>query len=178
MDIVPFGPDHVDAVEAFLRRIDPGEAAFFKEDISDTRTAAQWSGDHDGAHRFVAIDEDGAVIGYAALIPGVGWSSHVGDLRLFVDQAHRRAGIGRQLARRMLTEALQIGLRKVMVEVVADQDAAVALFTDLGFAPEALLADHIRDRNGHLHDLMLLAHDVADVASAMATLGITDELRH
>ena len=34
----------------------------------------------------------------------------------------------------------------------------------------------MRDRNGEFHDLMVLAHDVEDVRSAMATMGITDEL--
>ena len=47
-------------------------------------------------------------------------------------------------------EAVQSGLTKLVAEVVAEQGAALALFTDLGFTGEALLVDHIRDRNGEL----------------------------
>jgi len=71
---------------------------------------------------------------------------------------------------------LEAGLTKVVVEVVADQEPAIGLFTRLGFKPEALLCNHVRDRSGELHDLLVLAHDVEDVESVMATTGITDEL--
>jgi hypothetical protein len=60
------------------------------------------------------------------------------------------------------------------VEVVADQDGAVAMFSSLGFQAEGLLRDHVRDRDGQLRDLVLLAHPVEDQWSAMATAGIDD----
>ena len=60
--------------------------------------------------------------------------------------------------------------------MVADQQPAIGLFTVLGFRPEALLTNYVRDRSGDLHDLLVLAHDVEDVQSAMATTGILDEL--
>lgn len=176
VDVRPFSPDDVDAVEAFLARIPKGESAFFKEDISEPRTVEQWVENPTGALRFLAV-EDGDVLGYTAVIPGVGWSSHVGDVRLVVDPERRRGGVGRTLARRALVAALETGLRKLVVEVVADQEPAIQLFSDLGFRPEALLADQVKDRNGELHDLMVLAHDVEDVRSAMASVGITDELQ-
>jgi ribosomal protein S18 acetylase RimI-like enzyme len=172
MDVRPFSPDDVDAVKAFLARIPPGESAFFKEDITAPDTVEQWVSNPSGL-RFVAVD-DGEVLGYTAVIPGVGWSSHVGDVRLVVDPTRRRAGVGRTLARRALVAALEAGLRKLVVEVVADQEPAIQLFSDLGFRPEAMLTDQVQDRNGELHDLMVLGHDVEDVRSTMETVGITD----
>jgi ribosomal protein S18 acetylase RimI-like enzyme len=136
----------------------------------------QWVENPTGAQRFVAIDEAGAVAGYTAVTPGVGWSSHVGEVRLVVDPERRRAGIGHGLARQALKHALEADLSKVVVEVVADQEPAIGLFTALGFTPEALLRDHVRDRSGELHDLMVLAHHVQDVRSTMATMGIDEEL--
>ena len=176
MEVRPFTPDDVDAVEAFLARIPEGESAFFKEDISAPRTVEQWIENPSGAMRFLAVDGDD-VLGYTAVIPGVGWSSHVADVRLVVDPERRRAGVGRALARRALVAALEAGHRKLVVEVLADQEPAIQLFTDLGFRPEAVLADQVKDRKGDLHDLMVLAHDVEDVRSAMASVGITEELQ-
>ena len=176
MEIRPFTPDDAEKVEAFLKRIPPGESAFFKEDISAPRTVEQWSENPTGSHRLIAVDDDGTVIGYTAVLPGVGWSSHVGEVRLVVDAARRRGGVGRQLARAALREGVEAGLSKMVVEVVADQSAAINLFTNLGFTPEAILRDHVRDRNGALHDLMVLAHNVQDVHSTMATVGIEDAL--
>jgi ribosomal protein S18 acetylase RimI-like enzyme len=93
-----------------------------------------------------------------------------------VAPSSRGTGLGRELARRALVEAVGSGLTKLVVEVVAEQGAALALFTDLGFSGEALLQDHIRDRDGQLRDLMLLAHHVRDTWAAMETVGVTDEL--
>jgi ribosomal protein S18 acetylase RimI-like enzyme len=100
----------------------------------------------------------------------------VGRVRLVVASARRGTGLGRELARRALVEAVGAGLTKLVVEVVAEQGAALALFTDLGFSGEALLTDHIRDRSGQLRDLMVLAHHVGQTWSGMDTVGIADEL--
>ena len=91
-------------------------------------------------------------------------------------QARRGSGLGRELARRALVEAVSSGLAKLVVEIVAEQGAALALFTDLGFTGEALLVDHIRDRNGELRDLMVLAHHVTRTWEEMDTIGVADEL--
>jgi ribosomal protein S18 acetylase RimI-like enzyme len=176
MDIRPFAAGDATALQAFLARIPAGESAFFKEDISSPTTVQQWTENHSGARRYLAV-EDGEVVGYTSVTPGLGWSSHVGEIRLVVDPDRRRHGIGHQLARQALVGAVEADLRKVVVEVVADQEAAIGLFTVLGFTPEAVLRDHVRDRNGELRDLMVLAHDVQDVHSAMTTVGIDEELR-
>ena len=97
-------------------------------------------------------------------------------MRLVVAPDHRRAGIGRDVARWALIQAVQAGLRKLVVEVVAEQDGAVAMFQALGFQAEGLLRDHVRDRDGELRDLILLAHPVADQWEAMSTAGIEEEL--
>ena len=41
-----------------------------------------------------------------------------------------------------------MGMTKLVVEVVAEQEATVAMFTQLGFEPEGLLKDHVRSQSG------------------------------
>lgn len=175
MDVRPPQAGDASALQAFFRRMPEGDLTFFKEDVLNEDVIASWVGPH-AAGRWLALDGDGDVIGYLAVLPHHGWSSHVGELRLVVDPAHRRRGIGRELARRGLVEALNAGLTKVVVEVVADQDAAISMFTGLGFEAEALLRDHVCDRAGHFRDLIVLAHHVPEMSSAMSTLGIDDAL--
>lgn len=160
-----------DAVEHFLAHIPEGDRTFFKEDVSDPEVVAGWS--RLGAARSLAVD-DGAVLGYVAVIPLQGWSSHVGEVRVVVDPDHRGRGIGRTLARHAVLEALSLGLRKMVVEVVADQEPTIAMFRSLGFDPEALLTDHVRDQAGGLRDLMVLAHSVDDSFAGMAAVGLGD----
>lgn len=173
MEIRPLGPDDRAAIEQFLDRVPEGDRTFFKEDVTDPEVVDAWT--RPGAARSLAVEGD-AVLGYVAVVPLQGWSSHVGEVRVIVDPDHRGRGIGRALARHAVLEALGLGLTKMVVEVVADQAPAIAMFRSHGFDPEALLRDHVRDRNGALRDLMILAHSVEESAGSMAAAGLADGL--
>ena len=175
MEIRSIEPRDAKELRSFFDRIPEGDRTFFKEDVLDPQIVPSWV--HDTrARRSVAVEGE-RIVGCVAVIPGVGWSSHVGELRLVVDPSRRRQGLGGQLARRGLLDALRLGLRKIVVEVVADQTPAVAMFQALGFGGEALLRDYVRDRSGELRALILLAHSVDDRSSEMATLGIDEAVK-
>jgi ribosomal protein S18 acetylase RimI-like enzyme len=164
----------LDALMEFFARVPDGERAFFKEPVLDRPTVERWLTE-DGGRRGIAV-EDGQVAGYVAVVRLTGWSDHVGEVRLVVDPGHRGRGLGRALARWALAQALDCGLSKLYVEVVAEQEGAVAMFGALGFTAEGLLRDHVRDHAGNLRDLVLLAHPVEDHWSALASAGIDDAL--
>jgi ribosomal protein S18 acetylase RimI-like enzyme len=165
--------DDLEALMAFFERVPEGERTFFKEPVLDRATVEGWL---TRSHRALALADDGRVVGYVAVIRLTGWSDHVGEVRLVVDPDHRGQGLGRTLARWALLQALEQGLSKLTVEVVAEQEGAVAMFGGLGFQAEGLLRDHVRDRDGELRDLVLLSHSVGDAWSAMETAGIDDAL--
>jgi ribosomal protein S18 acetylase RimI-like enzyme len=171
-DIRPLTPDDTDAVTRFLADLPEGDLTFLKEDI-DPGTVARWVSDH---RRWLVVGEDGEPQAMLGIVPGSSWSSHVGELRLVVGQNYRRRGLGRRLARYGLAQAVRLGLSKIVVEVVADKEGDIAMFTSIGFDPEALLRDHIRDREGNLRDLVLLSHDVAGRSSSLAVIGLDDEV--
>jgi L-amino acid N-acyltransferase YncA len=176
MPVVDLGPERCDALLAFFGALQEGDLTFIKEEVTDPETVRSWATDTAPGGRWVVVGDDGEVTGYVAVRPLPGWSDHVGEVRLVVAAAHRGTGLGRELARRALVEAVGAGLTKLVVEIVAEQGAALALFTELGFTGEALLTDHIRDRNGELRDLMVLAHHVQGTWSGMDTVGVADEL--
>jgi ribosomal protein S18 acetylase RimI-like enzyme len=173
MEIRPIQPGDDAALAWFLQRIPEADRTFLKEDVTDPDVVVSWS--RPGDARSVAIEE-GEVVGYVAVVPLHGWSSHVGEVRIVVDPEQRGHGIGRALARRAVLDALELGLAKLVVEVIADQEALIAMFRGLGFEPEALLTDHVRDRGGELRDLMVLANTVEEQFAAMGTTGISDDL--
>ena len=150
-----------------------GDRTFFKENVDDPEVLEAWV--RPGSDRAIAIDDE-RVLGYVAVVPLQGWSSHVGEVRVIVDPDARGRGIGRALARHAVLEALNLGLTKMVVEVVADQEATIAMFRSLGFDPEALLADHVRDQAGDLRDLMILAHSVEQSWASMNASGIADSV--
>ena len=57
-----------------------------------------------------------------------------------MDFARRRAGLSRTPARHALTDGVRAGRRKVVVELTADQEPAIAMFGSLGFAGKARCA--------------------------------------
>jgi ribosomal protein S18 acetylase RimI-like enzyme len=174
--IVALDAEHLPALRRFLDALPEGDVTFIKEDVHDPAVAEGWLASPRGLRCWVALEDADAVAGLVSVQPLVGWSSHVGELRLVVDPDLRGRGLGRALAGHALREAVAAGLEKVVVEVVAEQEGAVRMFTDLGFRGEALLRDHIRDRAGTLRDLLVLAHDAREEWSSMASVGIEGEL--
>ena len=173
MEIRPVQPDDQAALIAFFHRMPEADRTFFKEDVDDPDVVTNWA--RPGAARMIAM-EDGEVLGSVAVVPLHGWSSHVGEVRIVVDPARRGRGVGRALARHAVVEATGLGLAKLVVEVIADQEPLIAMFRALGFEPEALLVDHVRDRSGALRDLLVLAHAVDREWAAMTATGIVEAL--
>lgn len=177
MRVAELAPGGEAAVDAFLARIPRGEYRFLKDDVLGDRAGGptlldSWTS-RPGA-RVLLAHSDGDIVGLLAVIPGLGWSQHVGELRLVVAPECRGQGVGAALARGGLMAAVDAGLKKVTVEVLADQSSVGALFGDLGFVAEALLADQVLDDRGELHDLLIFSHAVDETFAALSTLGLTE----
>jgi GNAT superfamily N-acetyltransferase len=166
MDIRELTATDEAALGELLRRIPDEDRGFRKEDLGDPATARRWLDDTRGI-RLVAVDEDGTLAALAAAWPGLGRSAPLGEVRLVVAPEHRRHGLGQDLARRVLVGGLKRGMAKLTVEV-AEQQGTIDMFLRIGFEPAALLCDHLRDADGALHDLVLLAHRADDAAAAVA----------
>ena len=170
--IAAVGPDDCDDVVAFFAALPVGEHVFFKENIADRQVVQDWLDEARGAWLVARIA--GAVAGVATVQPGFGWSAHVGDLRMIVDPGHRSRGVGAALARRALQAAVELGLAKLTVETLAEQQGVIDLFRGLGFVPEALLADQVVDAGGGVHDLIVLSNPVQQAWAQPAALGAAD----
>jgi ribosomal protein S18 acetylase RimI-like enzyme len=173
MTIRDLTPADVVRLAGFFGALSEEDLTFIREDVHDRTLIARLP--HAPDPRWIAV-EGPAITGYATVERLPGRSDHVGELRLVVHPARRRAGLGRSLAQHALTAALRAGLRKVIVELAADQEHVIAMFSGLGFTGEALLHDHIRDRQGDFRDLIVLAHHVEEQWSALDAVGLADAL--
>lgn len=173
MEIRRIEPGDRAALERFLDGIPEADRTFLKENVADPDVVAAWVRPDDARSVAVAAAD---IVGYVAVLPLLGWSSHVAEVRLVVDPDHRGHGVGQALARHAVLDALELGVAKMVVDVIADQEALIAMFRALGFAPEALLVDHVRDRSGELRDLLVLAHSVEEQWASMTAAGIVESL--
>lgn len=78
---------------------------------------------------------DGAIAGCCALRPldDCDYPNAAEMKRLYVRQAFRGSGLGRQLAEAMLDVARQGGYDHVLLDTLDDMESARALYVDLGF---------------------------------------------
>jgi L-amino acid N-acyltransferase YncA len=72
----------------------------------------------------------------------------------------------------MFAAAQQRELKKLVAQMTPDQRGAIQLFEEHGFRGEALLKDHVMDRQGAVHDLAILSLDVAQAAARAEAFGL------
>ena len=173
MTIRDLTPADVDGLAAFFGALSEEDLTFIREDVHNLAVIVQLP--HTPGPRWIAVGGPD-ITAYAAVEQLPGWSDHVGELRLVVHPARLRAGLGRTLAQHALAAALRAGMRKVVVELAADQERVMAMFSGLGFTGEALLHDHIRDRQGDNSDLVVLAHHVDEQWFALHAVGLPEAL--
>ena len=172
-------PQDAPALAAFAAALPPHDLLFLRRDISHPKVVAAWmQASAEGRLHSLTVREGDALVGCSAIVVDeLSWSRHVGELRVLVAPAWRGRGLGRVLIQQCFAQALALGLDKLVAQMTVDQVAAIAVFEELGFRAEALLRDHVKDRDGQLHDLALLCHDVAAVQSRLQAFGVADALR-
>ncbi len=166
------------ALLAFARALPPHDLLFLRRDITQTAAIDTWvRGIEQGAISTVLAEGDGAVQGYATVDRGeLSWSPHVAELRVLVAEAMRGKGLGRLLTWEAFAVALGLGLEKMVAQMTLDQKGAIAVFEGMGFRPEALLRDHVKDRAGNKHDLLVLSRDVVKFQAQMTAYGLDEAL--
>ena len=152
--------DH-DALLAFGKTLPQDDWLYLRHDLQDPRIVARLATAHaaENWRQVVAIAGD-AVVGYANVRRLPGWSEHVGDIHLSVSRDWRRSGVGTALATAIIDAATELGLAKIIVEVIEKQHAGQAIFERLGFKIEGLLKAHMRDHNGAAHNLVILSYHI------------------
>jgi L-amino acid N-acyltransferase YncA len=107
--------------------------------------------------QIVAVTDEGVIVGYTAALRLPGWSNHVANIRLIVQPDYRRSALGMHLAQAIVEAARELGATKVTVDMLAALTAGQAIFSRLGFAVEGQLARHAIDRDGNLHDIVIMS---------------------
>jgi RimJ/RimL family protein N-acetyltransferase len=168
-----FAPADRDAMLAFANGLPEHDLLFLGRDLRHPRVIEAWQAAiAEGWIDSLVAESDGRVVGSAALVRDpLGWSGHVGEVRLLVSSERRGAGLGRDLLEAIFAIAAAHGLDKLTAAMTTDQQASIALFESLGFRAEAMLKDQVRGRDGTPHDLAILSLDVARHRAATAAFG-------
>lgn len=151
------------ALLAFGRALPQDDWLYLRHDLQNPTTVTRLAtaAAAENWRQLVAVADD-AVVGYSNVRRLPGWSDHVGDIHLSVSVGWRRSGVGTALARAIIDAAQDLGLRKVIVEVMEEQGAGRAVFERLGFQVEGVLQRHMRAHDGRPHTLLIMAYHLSD----------------
>ena len=162
-----------DAVVAMARSLPEHDLLFLARDITQPTNVEEWIS-NENINTLLAFGGD-EVLGYAAIHRNqMQWSSHVAELRVMVGETMRGQGLGRILTQEAFAFALSQGIEKMVAQMTLDQKGAIAVFEGIGFRAEALLRDHVKDRSGQKHDLLMLSHEVARFESQRVAFGVAE----
>jgi len=159
----PLGEEDQAALLAFGAALPPDDLLYLEDDFQNSEIitrlinaclAENW-------RQVVAVVGD-AIVGYSAVRRLPGWSNHVADIILLIDEHWRRSELGTALAQAIFDAARDLGVNKVIVEMLEEQQAGRAIFERLGFRLEGILSAHARDRHGQRRNLLILAYYVSE----------------
>jgi L-amino acid N-acyltransferase YncA len=170
------GRDDVAEFLAFTTSLPDHDLLFLRTDITDAGVIADWLDNIESGQIITIIAERGGdIYGYGSLhLSTAPWSQHVGELRVLISGEMRGKGLGRALTDSIFAQALDRGIEKMVAQMTIDQKGAISTFEQLGFKAEALLRDHVKDRTGNKHDLLVYSHDVAGFQSQLDAFGISE----
>jgi len=124
--------EHADAVLAIYQDgIDSGNATF-------ETNAPAWA-DFDSSrlpeHRFVALDDDGTVVGWTAVTATSSRCVYRGVVEhsVYVSSAARGRGVGSALLQRLIDSTEDAGIWTIQSGVFPENEASIALHAKLGF---------------------------------------------
>ena len=158
----------------FAKSLPTHDLLFLPRDITQPKVISAWVRAIDnGSMTTLLAWEHAKVVGCAAIFRDPhSWSPHAGELRVVTSPGVRGKGVGRALIQSCFALMLQTGIEKIVAQMTIDQQGAIAVFESLGFRSEGLLREHVQDRDGKRHDIVILSHDVAKVLGQMTAYGM------
>ena len=158
-NIRPLEASDEDRLLEFFVALPEADRYYLKDEVTSPEVVHRWVRDlnYDRALPLVAL-VDGRIVAEAVLVRRRGSArSHVGELRLTVAADYRNRGLGTSLMRQLCDIADDAGLERVMIEIVADEEAEALKAAEwMGFLRIGTIEGGARDQNGHAHDIILL----------------------
>jgi RimJ/RimL family protein N-acetyltransferase len=152
------------ALYDFFQRVPKEDRLFLRDDVSRLATIEAWVDDLDYERVLPLLAlADGKVVGDATLHRRpLGWTRHLGKVRIVIDPTYRQKGLGNLLIRELIEIGKGLRLERLVVELMGSQQAALAAFRHFGFERAAVLHRHVKDRAGRPQDLVIMTYDLEE----------------
>jgi phosphinothricin acetyltransferase len=152
--ITPLTARHADDVIRIYQLGIDGRLATFE---TEAPTWAEFDASRLSGHRFVALDDDGVVLGWIAVTPVSSRRAYAGVVEhsVYVDPRARGRGVGRALLETLIASTEAAGIWTIQSGVFPENVASLALHRRLGFR-EVGVRQRVAQLDGRWRDVVLL----------------------
>lgn len=165
VEMSPLDENDYQGLLDFFRRIPEEDLYYLKDDTTDPEVVKEWTSKID-LERAIPVKAvvGGKIVADATLHRSRAFARrHIGDIRILVDPEHRHGGLGRRLIQELLDIAQDIGLYKVIIDLVpVREESAIELVERMGFTHSSTLHGGIRDYYGHYRDQVTYEASLTD----------------
>jgi RimJ/RimL family protein N-acetyltransferase len=151
--------DH-DALHEFALSLPDDDLRYLEEDFQSPDIIQRLVHAHaaENWRQIVAVTPANQIAAYSSVRRLPGWLSNVGDIKLLVAKPYRHSGLGTAMGEAIFEAARELGVSKLIAEMIIEQQAGQAIFEHLGFKLEAVLEKHVSDRDDQLHNLVIMSY--------------------
>jgi RimJ/RimL family protein N-acetyltransferase len=163
----PLSKEDKQGLVDLFARASQQDLEYFRDDAGDPAVVESWVDNLDLRRVFplVAVVDD-EIVGDATLHFRKRYHRHLAWVRVFLDRAYRRQGIGTLMLRRLIDLARRVGLHQLYAEIVTTQPQVIKAFEDLGFRHEVTLRDYFVTSTGETLDMAILVLRLVDHSGA------------
>lgn len=124
---------------------------------SSAPTWDEWNTSHVEKARIIAIDDNGEVLGWAALTPVSGRCVYagVGEVSVYVSANARGKGVGRALLNELIRQSEENGFWTLTAGIFPENEASLKIHMNAGFKVLGI-REKIGKMNGQWRDTVLL----------------------
>ncbi len=138
---------------------------YFRDDAANAAVVERWVDNLDlrRVYPLIAVVDE-HIVGDATLHFRERYHRHLAWVRIFLDRAYRRRGIGTMMLSSLVDIARRAGLQQLYTEVVSTQGAAIKAFQDIGFRHAVTLSDYFLTSSGDTLDMEIMALRLVEAA--------------
>ncbi len=138
------------------------ERMFIKHRVQDIKVIRDWCRNIDYGRNLPMMGViDKKIVGAATLHQRLGgWKRHIGRVSVLVHPDYRGRGLARGLISEILEIARHASLERVEAAFIGEQEAAMKMFSMLGFNQLVRLEDYVKDMQAITHDYVLMGLDL------------------
>lgn len=155
--IRPLQKEDEQLLRQFYSEISEDDRWYMRYDVKDPAVIRSWVEEPEEVFSIIALCAS-RIVAHARLHSHkFGCYHHQGRLRIIVTPEYRQKRLGSWMLLDLIHAAMEKGLRELRADfVVGVEDAAVESAYKLDFFKKAVLEDFVIDRQGQLHDLMIM----------------------